>query len=101
MQSLQPSSSQVRAITERLTTAIDHCDGSKSLWRELQSLHRLSQPFWLCHAKVHFLMLRYALKVGAKAEILVQLAFIFGAVPSSIFRFFPPGHPGTVTISVR
>lgn len=68
-------------------------------WKLLQKAHRLSQPFYSKHTKVHFLMMKHAFNHGYIIEAFIQAAFTLVATPSSVFNRYPKNHPGTITIT--
>lgn len=63
-------------------------------WAALEVAHILSQPWWRPHVRVHWLMLRLAVRTRDRHEIVGQLLRVVVAGPGSVTGRYPVGNTG-------
>ncbi len=67
-------------------------------WRQLERAHIIGQPWFVQHTHVHWLMLRFGIKIKNKKEILGQLPrLLFGGVKSFVGKI-PVGNTGGANV---
>lgn len=67
-------------------------------WRHLERAHIIGQPWFVQHSQVHWLMLRFGIKIKNKKEILGQVPrLLFGGVKSFIGKI-PVGNTGGANV---
>lgn len=63
-------------------------------WRQLERAHILGQPWLVQHTHIHWLMLKFGIRIKSRKEILGQLLrLIFGGVKSFVGKV-PTGNTG-------
>lgn len=63
-------------------------------WRQLERAHILGQPWFVQHTYVHWLMLRFGIKIKNRKEILGQIPrLLVGGVKSFVGKI-PTGNTG-------
>ena len=67
-------------------------------WRQLERAHIIGQPWFVQHSYVHWLMLRFGIKIKNKKEILGQLPrLLLGGVKSFVGKI-PTGNTGGANV---
>ena len=67
-------------------------------WRHLERAHILSQPWSVQHTHVHWLMLKFGIRIKNRKEILGQLPrLLFGGVKSFVGKI-PVGNTGGANV---
>ena len=95
-----------RELRTRLTPliedalAIARAEQVEDAWRALERAHILSQPFAGLHVRVHFHMLKRAIRDRRWREALGQLPRLVFAGPGSLVGRYPRGNRGTTVISM-
>lgn len=72
---------------------------SEQAWRALERVHILSQPFLVAHTSSHWLMLRYALYLRDRREIIGQVFRLILAPLGAIAGRIPIGNTGRANVS--
>jgi hypothetical protein len=67
-------------------------------WARLERTHILSQPWAWLHVRAHFDMLRLALRVRDRREVLGQVVRLLVAGPGSATGHYPLGNTGRATV---
>lgn len=73
---------------------------AEDAWRALERAHILSQSFAGLHIKVHFRMLKRAVRDRRWREVLGQVPRLVFAGPGSLMGRYPRGNRGTTAISM-
>ena len=67
-------------------------------WRHLERAHILGQPWFAEHTQVHWLMLKFGIKIKNKKEILGQLPrLLVGGIKSFVGKI-PTGNTGGANV---
>jgi hypothetical protein len=67
-------------------------------WRQLERAHIIGQPWFVQHTHVHWLMLRFGIKIKNKKEIFGQLPrLLIGGVKSFVGKI-PVGNTGGANV---
>lgn len=67
-------------------------------WRQLERAHIIGQPWFVQHTYIHWLMLRFGIKVKNKKEILGQLPrLLVGGIKSFVGKI-PTGNTGGANV---
>ena len=67
-------------------------------WRQLERAHIIGQPWFVQHTCVHWLMLRFGIKIKNKKEILGQLPrLLVGGIKSFVGKI-PTGNTGGANV---
>ena len=67
-------------------------------WRQLERAHIIGQPWFVQHTYVHWLMLRFGIKIRNKKEILGQLPrLLVGGIKSFVGKI-PTGNTGGANV---
>ncbi len=67
-------------------------------WRHLERAHILGQPWFVQHTQVHWLMLKFGIRIKNKKEILGQLPrLLVGGVKSFVGKI-PTGNTGGANV---
>ncbi len=67
-------------------------------WRQLERAHIIGQPWFVQHTHVHWLMLKFGIKIKNKKEILGQLPrLLVGGVKSFVGKI-PTGNTGGANV---
>lgn len=67
-------------------------------WRQLERVHIIGQPWFVQHTHVHWLMLKFGIRIKNKKEILGQLPrLLFGGVKSFVGKI-PTGNTGGANV---
>jgi len=69
-------------------------------WKLLEDAHIFSQPIISSHLFVHWQMLRLAMKNRDVNESIGQVNRLLLAMPSTMFRLYPKGNNGRVTMGI-
>ena len=73
-------------------------DNLQVAWRQLERAHILGQPWFIQHTQVHWLMLKFGIKIKDKKEILGQLPrLLVGGVKSFVGKI-PTGNTGGANV---
>ena len=73
-------------------------DDLQSAWRQLERAHILGQPWFVQHTQVHWLMLKFGIRIKSKKEILGQLPrLLVGGVKSFVGKI-PVGNTGGANV---
>lgn len=78
------------------------CEMSKAdfqlAWRHLERAHIIGQPWFVQHTYVHWLMLKFGIKIRNKKEILGQLPrLLVGGIKSFVGKI-PTGNTGRANV---
>ena len=68
-------------------------------WRQLERAHIIGQPWLLQHTYVHWLMLKFGIKIKNKKEILGQLPRLLVGGIKSFVGVIPTGNTGGANVS--
>lgn len=67
-------------------------------WRHLERAHILGQPWFVQHTQVHWLMLKFGIKIKNRKEIIGQLPrLLVGGVKSFVGKI-PTGNTGGANV---
>jgi hypothetical protein len=67
-------------------------------WRQLERAHIIGQPWFVQHTYIHWLMLRFGIKIKNRKEILGQLPrLLIGGVKSFVGKI-PVGNTGGANV---
>ena len=67
-------------------------------WRQLERAHIIGQPWFVQHTYIHWLMLRFGIKIKNKKEILGQLPrLLVGGIKSFVGKI-PTGNTGGANV---
>lgn len=67
-------------------------------WKQLERAHILGQPWFVQHTHVHWLMLKFGIKIKNKKEILGQLPrLLVGGIKSFVGKI-PTGNTGGANV---
>lgn len=67
-------------------------------WRQLERAHIIGQPWFVQHTHVHWLMLKFGIKIKIRKEILGQLPrLLVGGVKSFVGKI-PTGNTGGANV---
>jgi len=67
-------------------------------WRQLERAHIIGQPWFVQHTHVHWLMLKFGIKIKNRKEILGQLPrLLVGGVKSFVGKI-PTGNTGGANV---
>jgi hypothetical protein len=67
-------------------------------WRQLERAHILGQPWFVQHTQVHWLMLKFGIKIRNRKEVLGQLPrLLVGGVKSFVGKI-PTGNTGGANV---
>jgi len=67
-------------------------------WKQLERAHIIGQPWFVQHTYVHWLMLRFGIKIKNKKEILGQIPrLLVGGVKSFVGKI-PTGNTGGANV---
>jgi hypothetical protein len=70
----------------------------QSAWRQLERAHILGQPWFVQHTHVHWLMLKFGIRIKNKKEIFGQLPrLLVGGVKSFVGKI-PVGNTGGANV---
>ena len=69
-------------------------------WPILERAHIVSQPWAVPHTRVHWAMLRVALREHDRNEVLGQVIRLLVAGPGSLAGKYPVGNTGRTTMSL-
>ena len=73
-------------------------DNLQLAWRQLERAHILGQPWFIQHTQVHWLMLKFGIKIKNKKEILGQLPrLLVGGIKSFVGKI-PTGNTGGANV---
>lgn len=72
---------------------------ASSEFRHLENAHVLGQASTYWHVKVHVLMLRWAVRNSALAELWGQIIRVVGAATKTPFGLIPKGNTGGSNVS--
>lgn len=73
-------------------------DNLQLAWRHLERAHILGQPWFVQHTQVHWLMLKFGIKIKNKNEILGQLPrLLVGGIKSFVGKI-PAGNTGGANV---
>lgn len=76
---------------------IDKAD-YQGAWRQLERAHILGQPWFVQHTHVHWLMLKFGIRIKNKKEILGQLPrLLVGGIKSFVGKI-PVGNTGGANV---
>jgi len=67
-------------------------------WRQLERAHILGQPWFVQHTYVHWLMLKFGIKIKNRKEILGQLPRLFVGGVKSFVGIIPTGNTGGANV---
>lgn len=91
-------SSDVQAELNLACRAREQRDAS-SEFKHLENAHVLGQASTYWHVKVHVLMLRWAVRHSALAELWGQIIRVVGAATKTPFGLIPKGNTGGSNVS--
>lgn len=91
-------SSDVKAELNLACRAREQRDAS-SEFKHLENAHVLGQASTYWHVKVHVLMLRWAVRNSALAELWGQIIRVVGAATKTPFGLIPKGNTGGSNVS--
>lgn len=83
----------------RAAAAAESGGDSQLAFRHLERAHILGQGSTLEHVRVHWLMLRWALRQGSRRELRGQLLRLTGAALLTALGFVPEGNTGGANVS--
>jgi hypothetical protein len=67
-------------------------------WRQLERAHIIGQPWFVHHTHVHWLMLKFGIKIKNKKEIIGQLPrLLLGGIKSFVGKI-PTGNTGGANV---
>lgn len=89
----------VEDLLNKSTNTQNSNDGSIA-WLNLEEAHILSQPFAVLHIKIHWNMLRLAIKEKNLKEVLGQVIRLILAGPGSLLKKYPVGNTGRSNVSM-
>ena len=73
-------------------------DNLQIAWRQLERAHIIGQPWFVQHTYIHWLMLRFGIKIKNKKEILGQLPrLLVGGIKSFVGKI-PTGNTGGANV---
>ena len=73
-------------------------DDLQRAWRQLERAHILGQPWFVQHTHVHWLMLKFGIKIKNRKEILGQLPrLLVGGIKSFVGKI-PVGNTGGANV---
>jgi hypothetical protein len=67
-------------------------------WRQLERAHIIGQPWFVQHTYVHWLMLKFGIKIKNKKEILGQLPRLLVGGIKSFVGTIPVGNTGGANV---
>jgi len=82
------------ALAEELCTLRNHAEA----FRHLERAHVLGQSLTGEHTRVHWLMLKLAIKMDSPTEIWGQIVRIIGAATKTPFGLYPAGNTGGANV---
>ena len=97
MPKVRPMSSEVR---EWLARELANAKRASDPWPILERAHIVSQPWVLPHTRVHWAMLRIALRERDSHEALGQVIRLIVAGPGSLAGKYPVGNTGRTTMGL-
>ena len=89
------------AVQEELDSArrLEQWGNVDGAFRHLERAHVLGQPLTATHVRVHWEMLRWALRQRRPREIIGQLLRIVGAATKTALGWVPHGNTGGANVS--
>jgi hypothetical protein len=67
-------------------------------WRQLERAHIIGQPWFVQHTYIHWLMLKFGIKIRNKKEILGQLPRLLVGGIKSFVGIIPTGNTGGANV---
>ena len=87
------------AMEQKDFTAAARRGDTAAAWRALERAHILSQPLLGQHMRIHWLMLRYAIRLRDVREILGQIMRLVLAPAGALAGRIPAGNTGRSNVS--